>query len=253
MTAAGPDTGPVDAESVNDPDTAPARAERVRDMFSTIAGRYDLLNSVLSLGVDRGWRREAAVLALERGPESVLDAATGTGELALMMKRMRPATRVVGADFAVPMLDIAGRKADERQLDLELLEADVLELPFADESFGAVTIAYGLRNLTNLAAGLAELRRVLEPGGRLVILEFPPPGEDAFGHLYRFYFRHVLPPIGGWLSGSRSAYEYLPTSVLAFPRPAELAVLVREAGFAGVRYRLQSHGVSAILVGEKES
>lgn len=222
-------------------------------MFSAIAGRYDLLNSVLSFGVDRSWRREAARLALEQGPESVLDAATGTGELALLMKRKRPATRVVGADFAAPMLEIADRKAGESGLDVELLEADVLALPFADGTFGAVTIAYGLRNLADLEAGLTELRRVLEPGGRLVVLEFPPPPEDALGLLFRLYFRHVLPRVGGWISGSRSAYEYLPTSVLAFPRPPELAALVREIGFTGVRYRLQSHGVSAILVGEKRS
>lgn len=222
-------------------------------MFSAIAGRYDLLNSVLSLGVDRGWRREAARLALRHHPSAVLDAATGTGELALLMKRMRPATRVLGVDFAAPMLEIARRKAGERRLEIELLEADVLALPFPEGSFGAVTIAYGLRNLANLEAGLAELRRVLEPGGLLVIVEFPPPREDAFGRLFRFYFRHVLPRIGGWISGSRSAYEYLPTSVLAFPRPPELAALVQETGFAGVRYRLQSHGVSAIVVGEKKS
>lgn len=220
-------------------------------MFSAIAARYDLLNSVLSLGSDRAWRREAARLALAGDPATVLDAATGTAELALRLKSMRPATRVVGADFSVPMLEIARRKAAERGLDLELVEADVLNLPFADGSFGAVTIAYGLRNLADLEAGLQELQRVLEPGGRLVVLDFPPPPDDAMGRLFRFYFQHLLPRIGGWVSGSRSAYEYLPASVLAFPRPPELAALVREAGFTGVRYRLQSLGVSAILLGEK--
>jgi demethylmenaquinone methyltransferase/2-methoxy-6-polyprenyl-1,4-benzoquinol methylase len=224
---------------------------QIRSMFSGIAPRYDLLNSVLSLGADRGWRLEAARAALEGGANEVLDAATGTGELALAVKRLRSDVRVVGVDFAEPMLEIAGRKARERELALELVRADVLELPFADDSFDAVTIAYGLRNLADLERGIAELRRVLRPGGRLVIAEFPPPPENAFGRLFRFYFLRILPRIGGLISGSRAAYDYLPTSVLAFPRPPELAALVRDAGFSGVRYRLQSCGVSAIFIGEK--
>jgi demethylmenaquinone methyltransferase/2-methoxy-6-polyprenyl-1,4-benzoquinol methylase len=228
-----------------------SRAEAVRAMFSEIAGRYDLLNGVLSLGVDRSWRREAARLALEREPAQVLDAATGTGELAFELKRLRPQSRVVGVDFAAPMLEIARAKAGERGLGVELELADVLSLPFGDESFDAVTIAYGLRNLVDPKAGLAELRRVVRPGGRLVVMEFPPPPEDALGRLFRFYFQRILPVVGGWISGSRAAYRYLPTSVLAFPRPPELAALLCEVGFAGVRYRLQCHGVSVILVGEK--
>ncbi|MEX2536482.1 MAG: bifunctional demethylmenaquinone methyltransferase/2-methoxy-6-polyprenyl-1,4-benzoquinol methylase UbiE [Trueperaceae bacterium] len=229
----------------------------VREMFSRIAGRYDLLNSVLSLGLDRFWRREAArlalepLVALERGTGAVLDAATGTGELALAMKSMEPQTRVVGVDFSQPMLELAGRKSRRRALEVELVQGDVLDLPFDDDTFGAATIAYGLRNLSDLEAGLAELRRVLRPGGRLVILEFPPPPEGMFGSLFRFYFLNVLPRIGGWISGSREAYEYLPTSVLAFPRPPQLARLLNEAGFTGVRFRLQSYGVSAIFSGEK--
>jgi demethylmenaquinone methyltransferase/2-methoxy-6-polyprenyl-1,4-benzoquinol methylase len=226
-------------------------AESVREMFSKIADRYDLLNTVLSLGLDRSWRREAARQALEGGATSVLDAATGTGELALELKRQRPAARVVGVDFTASMLETAARKAGRRRLDLELVNADVLALPFEDETFEAVTIAYGLRNLSDKRAGLGELSRVLKPAGRLVILEFPPPPDDALGRLFRFYFLRILPRIGGWISGSSAAYRYLPASVLAFPQPPELAALVREAGFAGVRYRLQSHGVSAILVGEK--
>lgn len=235
-----------------EPGRVPGHGERVREMFSGIAGRYDLLNSVLSLGIDRSWRREAAELALEGRPASVLDAATGTGELALALKRKCPETRVVGVDFSAAMLELAARKAGERALDLELLESDVLSLPFQTGTFGAATIAYGLRNLADLESGLAELYRVLQPGGRLVVLEFPPPPADLFGTLFRFYFSDILPRIGGWISGDRGAYRYLPDSVLAFPPPAEFAALVGRAGFSGVRYRLQTYGISLILTGEKK-
>lgn len=243
MTMAGSSPGPQE----------PPAAERVREMFSGIAGRYDLLNSLLSLGRDRSWRREAAAEALAGGPAAVLDAATGTGELALTLKRARPEARVVGVDFSGEMLRRAGEKASSRGFSVEFERADVLDLPFADETFDAVTIAYGLRNLTDRGGGLAELRRVLRPGGRMVVLEFPPPPDNLFGSIFRFYFLNVLPKVGGWLSGDAAAYTYLPNSVLAFPRPPELAALLVEAGFEGVRYRLQSLGVSAIFVGEKKS
>jgi demethylmenaquinone methyltransferase/2-methoxy-6-polyprenyl-1,4-benzoquinol methylase len=227
------------------------KAGAVREMFSRIARRYDLLNTLLSLGIDSGWRREAARAALDKGANELLDAATGTGALALAVKRLAPQTRVVGIDFAQPMLDIAARKVAQSGLEVELVQGDVLSLPFADASFDSVTIAYGLRNLGDLGAGLLELRRVLRPGGRLVVLEFPPPSPGVVGDAFRFYFSRILPRIGGWLSGDPDAYAYLPASVLAFPRPPELAALIHEAGFAGVKYRLQSRGVSAIFVGEK--
>lgn len=232
---------------------AAAKSERVREMFSRIADRYDMLNSLLSLGIDGFWRREAAGVAVHDEASVVLDAATGTGALALAMKRLRPEMRVVGVDFAAPMLELARRKAVASGLELELVQGDVLELPFEDDTFDVVTIAYGLRNLSDLEAGIREFRRVLRPGGRLVILEFPPPPEGFLGSLFRFYFLNVLPLLGGWISGSRAAYDYLPSSVLAFPPPPQLARLMLEAGFAGVRYRLQSYGVSAIFTGEKSS
>ena len=232
-------------------DEQSGKSSKVQEMFSRIAGRYDLLNSLLSLGIDGVWRREAARVALQDGARTVLDAATGTGALAMTMKRQAPETLVTGVDFAVPMLDLARRKARASGLELDLLQGDVMDLPFANDTFDAVTIAYGLRNLSNWTEGIAELRRVLRPGGRLVILEFPPPPEGVLGYVFRFYFLRVLPLVGGWISGSREAYDYLPSSVLAFPRPPELAQLMVEAGFTGVRYRLQSYGVSAIFTGEK--
>lgn len=228
------------------------KAERVHDMFSSIAGRYDLLNRVLSLGVDRAWRREAARVALAAAPIDILDVATGTADLALGLARAAPRARVVGVDFAEPMLDVGRRKADRMGLDVELAVADGTDLPYADASFDAVTIAYGLRNFDDVDGGLREFHRVLRPGGRLVVLEFPPPADDALGRLFRLYFERILPRIGGWISGDAGAYRYLPASVLAFPSPPELARRLQVVGFADVRYKLQTFGISALHVGVKE-
>lgn len=220
-------------------------------MFSAIAERYDLLNTLLSFGIDRRWRAQAARSTTEHTPERVLDVATGTGELAIAIKRRAPGARVVGVDFAEAMLEVARRKARRRGLEVCFCKADGMALPFADDAFDAVTIAYGLRNFADRLIGLREFYRVLAPGGRLVILEFPPPPAGVFGILFRCYFLHVLPRVGAWLSGSGGAYSYLPASVLEFPRPLDLAGMLQRAGFARVRYKLQTFGVSALHVADK--
>lgn len=227
------------------------KAARVRGMFSGIARRYDLLNHLLSLGLDRGWRKEAAGAALARGARDVLDVATGTGDLALAIKRRAPGARVVGLDFVPEMLLLAGEKAARAGLELELHEGDALALPFTDRSFDAVTIAYGLRNLASPTDGLREFFRVLRPGGRLVVLEFPPPPGGLWGRVYRWYFTRWVPFLGGLVSGRRASYDYLPASVLEFMAPEELARALRESGFAGVEWRLQSFGASAIYKADR--
>lgn len=227
------------------------KARQVASMFGAIAARYDLLNTVLSFGLDRLWRREAARVALAGSPRRILDVATGTGDLALALKRTHPHAEVTGVDFSDPMLAIARDKARRSGLRLTLEPADGTALPYPDASFDAVTIAYGLRNFSSYQRGLAEFRRVLRPGGRLVVLEFPPPPRGWFGRLFRLYFFHVVPFVGRLLCGDAAAYRYLPTSVLAFPDPDRLAAMMIETGFVGVRYRLQSFGISALHVAEQ--
>lgn len=227
------------------------KGRAVQEMFASIAPRYDLLNRVLSLGVDRGWRRAAAAEALAFSPRRLLDVATGTGDFALELKSRAPHTEVVGSDFVPQMLDLARQKAGARRLDIRLEEGDALDLPYPDGSFDAVTCAFGFRNFADYARGLAEMWRVLAPGGRVVILEFPPPAPGLFGSLFRFYFQHVLPRIGGLVSGNAGAYTYLPESVLAFPDPERLAQMMRATGFR-TRWRPLTFGIAAIHVGDKE-
>ena len=227
------------------------KAAQVHEMFSAIARRYDLLNTVLSFGFDKGWRKDAVRAAFAGGATRVLDVATGTADLALALKKYQPGAEVIGVDFVEAMLEVGRRKAREQGLGVRLEQGDGLALPYPDASFDALTIAYGLRNFADLDKGLREFYRVLRPGGRLVVLEFPPPPKGVFGTLFRFYFLQVLPRLGGLISGRRSAYAYLPDSVLKFPPPAALATQLERAGFREVRYRLQTFGVSALHTGEK--
>jgi len=227
-----------------------AKARAVRQMFGEIAPRYDLLNRLLSGGVDQRWRRLAVRLALANEPRRVLDVATGTGDVALLLKRERPQAEVVGADFTPQMLELARAKAERAGLEVSFVEGDALNLPFADGSFEALTVAFGFRNFADYERGLAEFHRVLAPGGRAVILEFPPPPAGLLGRAYRFYFNGVLPWIGGVISGKPEAYRYLPNSVARFPEPARLAQMMEAAGFR-TNYRLLTAGIAALHVGDK--
>ena len=225
----------------------------VRDMFGRLAHRYDLANHVLSFNIDRLWRARtvrAVRPVLERPETRVLDICCGTGDLALALERARAAGgAVLGSDFCHPMLTGARRKAGERRARLSLFEADALRLPVRDASLDLVTAAFGFRNLADYEAGLREMRRVLRPGGIAAILEFSQPPSRAFAALYNLYSRHILPWIGGALSGSRNAYRYLPESVRKFPRAAELAEDMRRAGFRDVRYEYFTGGIAALHLG----
>lgn len=226
------------------------KAKAVQAMFSAIAWRYDFLNRLLSFGVDRAWRREAVRVALEHQPKRILDVATGTADLAIALKKAAHA-EVVGVDFAEPMLALGREKVAKKQLHIPLQQGDGQNLEYEDGSFDLVTIAYGIRNFSEPMRGLQEFYRVLAPGGRLLILEFPPPPGGVFGTLFRLYFLKITPYIAGLFSGRRDAYAYLGESVLNFPAPPVLAAMMQDAGFVNIRYKLQTFGVSALHLGEK--
>ncbi len=219
-------------------------------MFDEIAPRYDLLNHLLSFGVDCRWRKAAAEAALAKGPRRILDVATGTGDLAILLKRICPEAEVVGLDFAPQMLRRARKKAARAGVELTLVEGDALAMPFPDGSFDVLTVAFGFRNFADYEAGLREFHRVLAPDGRAVILEFPPPPKRAFGRLVRFYYHRVLPAIGGLLSGKPQAYRYLPESVERFPEPERMAEMMKAAGFTP-EVRLLTGGLAGLFIGDK--
>ena len=228
-------------------------SRRVRQMFAGIAARYDLLNHLLSVNTDRRWRRLVAKrlqAALENNEARALDVACGTGDLSLAIARATGA-RVIGTDFCRPMLEIASRKSDAQSQAIPFVEGDALRLPFDDESFDAVSIAFGLRNLASVEGGLSELWRVLKPGGLAAVLEFSSPVVPGFRALFRFYFTRILPRIGGLVSGSRGAYEYLPDSVSRFPDQDGLARLMRGVGFERVEYQNLTGGIAALHLGTR--
>ena len=214
---------------------------------------YDRLNHTLSLSVDRIWRRRVVRIVGRLHPRRVLDMATGTGDLAVMMARSIPEAHIKGVDLSEGMLDVARRKVAARGLEERVtLEAGDAETAVAAAgSVDVVTVAFGVRNFGDLGRGLAELSRALRPGGRIVILEFSTPTMPVFGRLYDWYSHRVLPRIGGWLSHDRQAYDYLPRSVDEFPQPEECLTILAAAGFRDCRARSQSCGIAQIYTAEK--
>ncbi len=254
---AAPVKGTQPEGSVNEADAS----KKVREMFTQIAPRYDLLNHLLSLQLDRLWRARAARLlrpVLNRLDALVLDLCCGTGDLAFALARAGKA-RIVGADFAHTMLVRAKAKSTTLSLSaganaparIPFFEADALRLPFADATFDLVTSAFGFRNLANYEAGLREIQRVLKPGGTIAILEFSEPPQSLFGDLYRWYFTRVLPKIGWLVSGHQSAYTYLPKSVARFFRPGELAALMKSVGYESVEFQEWTIRTVALHIGTR--
>jgi demethylmenaquinone methyltransferase/2-methoxy-6-polyprenyl-1,4-benzoquinol methylase len=237
---------------------APAQVDkseaRVRRMFGEIAGRYDLLNHLLSLNVDRYWRWRTVRMVPPHGAAPILDLCTGTADLALAYARAaQEGTPIIGADFCHEMLVLARQKARRRaDAAIELVEADAQRLPFADGTFQIVAVAFGLRNVTNTDRGLAEMVRVCRPGGSVAVLEFSRPRWRPFRAVYGWYFRRVLPAIGQLLARNRhEAYRYLPASVGEFPDGEALAARMRGAGLADVWLRPLTLGIATLYVGTR--
>ena len=234
-----------------------AASRWVRGMFGKIAGRYDLLNHLLSFNLDKRWRArtvDRVADILKRPNARVLDLCCGTADILLALEaRAGGAARpqILGSDFCHPMLVEARRKISDRRLRSPLFEADALALPIAGETLDLITIAFGFRNLANYSQGLVEFARVLKPGGVLAILEFSQPTNPVFAGIYGFFSTRVLPRVGGMISGSREAYAYLPDSIRKFPGAEELAAHIRAAGFANVEFERMTFGAVALHVARK--
>ncbi len=229
------------------------KGEQIRSMFGAIAPRYDFLNRLLSLGIDRQWRRVAVGLVRCGARGRVLDVATGTGDLALAIAACTPSeVRITGIDFCAEMVAIGKEKvaASSYRERIQLAVAPCEEIPFPDGSFDSVTIAFGIRNVVDRPRGVAEMYRILKPGGNTVILEFSTPVFPLFKALYHWYFLKVLPAIGGIFS-QKSAYQYLPDSVLEFPSREEFKGLMARAGFRNTTHRDLTFGIATIYTGDK--
>ena len=212
----------------------------VHAAFSSIAERYVTANHVLSLGTDILWRERVVQMVAEWKPARLLDVATGTGDLALAIRKAFPEMEVLGTDFCRPMLDVAVRRGLEH-----VLEADAMNLPLDDASYDAVTVAFGLRNMADYEKALREWHRILRPGGHLLVLDFSMP-ENILATPYRLYLHHILPRVAGWLTGNSGAYDYLGESIEAFPRGEAFCELLRRAGFRDPSSRPLSRGIASI-------
>jgi demethylmenaquinone methyltransferase/2-methoxy-6-polyprenyl-1,4-benzoquinol methylase len=229
------------------------KGERIQEMFGAIAPRYDFLNRLLSLGIDRRWRRFAVRQVRYEAAGTILDVATGTGDVALEIAACTPnAVRIVGVDFCREMVDLGRDKVQKSpyasRITLEVAPCEAI--PYPDGTFDSVTIAFGIRNVVDRLQGIKEMHRVLKPGGRVVILEFSTPRSSFFKSLYHFYFLKVLPAIGGLFS-RYSAYRYLPDSVLEFPSREEFKELMATAGFGNATHFDLTGGIATVYVGDK--
>jgi demethylmenaquinone methyltransferase/2-methoxy-6-polyprenyl-1,4-benzoquinol methylase len=229
-------------------DSKLSKKDQVTRMFDHIAFRYDLMNHLLSMGIDRRWRKKAVSILQDSSPHSLLDVATGTGDLAIAAWKGLHCERIVGIDLSEEMLVIGRKKIKDAGLEasISLEQGDGETISFPDHTFDAVTVGFGLRNFEDLDRGLQEIRRVLIPGGRLVVLEFSHVGFFPVKQLFNFYFQHIAPSIGKWVSKDRVAYDYLPESVKAFPQGPEMVQILNSSGFHSVSCKKMSLGICSI-------
>lgn len=245
----------VKAESIK-PYTGDGRGkgEQVRDMFDNIAPAYDFMNRAMTLGIDKLWRRRAVKLATGAHPREILDVATGTGDLAIALARRMPEARVTGVDLSEGMLEIGRKKVEAEGLSgrVTLTTGDCLSLPFDDNTYDCVTVAYGVRNFQDLKAGYKEILRVLRPGGLMVVTELSTPTAPVVRTLYKLYTRHIIPVAGRLVSKDTRAYTYLPESIAAVPQRGDMVELILEAGFGESEYLPLTLGTCMIYKGLKK-
>jgi demethylmenaquinone methyltransferase/2-methoxy-6-polyprenyl-1,4-benzoquinol methylase len=228
------------------------KKEKVRNMFNNIATKYDFLNHFLSFGIDYYWRNRVLRIIKSKNPKSILDIATGTGDLAILASKAKP-ERIVGIDISEAMLRVGIEKIKKKNLSslINLQQADSEDLPFDDNHFDLAMVAFGVRNFAHLSVGLSEIRRVLKPGGSLIVLEFSHPTKFPMKQLYGFYSKYILPFFGKLISNDSSAYTYLPESVKRFPAYNEFTNVMDEVGFKNTKWESLSSGISCIYIGDK--
>lgn len=232
-----------------------AKKEGIRKLFDNIAPDYDRLNHILSLNIDKGWRKKAVrELADENRPLKVLDVACGTADFTIAIaKQVAAGSTVLGVDISEGMMAVGREKIRQAGVAAELTVADCEALPYDEETFDRISVGFGVRNFEHLELGLSEMCRVLVPGGKLVILELSVPSNALVRWCYKLYFLKVLPAIGGLISGDRGAYEYLPASVLKFPAPDRFMAMMKAAGFAEVEHRSLTLGICRMYIGKKST
>ena len=223
-------------------------------MFDRISPKYDALNHILSLNIDKVWRKKTAKIVSENQPKAILDLATGTADLAIAMAKHNPQAHIIGLDISEKMLEIGKEKVKLQNLEnqIELHHGDAASLPFEDARFDAVTVAFGVRNFEDLSKGLSEMHRVLKTNGQAVILEFSLPERFPIKQLYNFYFKHLLPNIGKWVSKDGNAYSYLPHSVEKFPKPSDFCNILGSFGLKNCQIKPLSFGIATLYVANKE-
>ena len=231
-----------------------AKKEGIRKLFDNIAGDYDRLNHILSLNIDKSWRRKAVKeIADTAEPLNILDEACGTCDFTIEIAKGSPqGSKVTGIDLSEGMLQIGREKCRKEGITAELQTGDCEAMPYDEGTFDRIGVAFGVRNFENLPKGLTEMLRVLKPGGKLVILELSIPRNPIIRWCYKLYFLKILPAIGGWVSGNRGAYEYLPSSVLRFPAPEKFMEMMQEAGFEQVRKKSFTMGICHMYLGIKK-
>jgi len=228
------------------------KKEQVATMFNNISGNYDFLNHFLSLGIDIIWRKKAIRELRSLQPKTILDVATGTGDFAIEALSLKP-EKIIGIDISRGMLDVGRRKMKTKKVDhvIEMLDGDSENLPFEQNKFDAVIVAFGVRNFENLERGLSEMFRVLRPGGKVVILEFSKPTAFPFKQLYHLYFQFVLPKVGRAISKDKAAYSYLPESVQAFPDGKHFLDILSRVGFKDTACKPLTFGISSLYIGTR--